>query len=316
MEKIYTRATIDKIYDIFKNMSKQNNGLKFYHYTSMSGVTGIFKNYIEHINKLGYSEEINYLNKCNLRASNIRYLNDSREYKEGLDSYEKIMKENGYDIKTEDGNLEPDLYSISFCSEKDLLTQWNMYGGASGIAIGFDFCTSKFSYFTNKIKDNRISFYYNYILPVAVKYIDEDRQEFFNRLSDEIENDISAEYKNYLIKGLFVPFCKNAAFQSESESRFVFYATNTNERYYDINYIVDEKKGTVKPTLNVVFECESNQNLVKEFVVGPGYNQNLVFNALIHIFDRNVRCFTSENQDKYECLNGIKIIKSKIPFRG
>ena len=51
-------------------------------------------------------------------------------------------------------------------------------------------------------------------------------------------------------------------------------------------------------------------------IVGPGYNQNLVFNALIHIFDIENSSFYEEDKSEHQCANGIKIKKSAIPYRG
>jgi hypothetical protein len=105
-----------------------------YHYTDVAGLIGI-------------------LNSGSLWATNLRFMNDSRE----LDHARQLMIDVLHDARTRatapgqrtvidaiETNLTtltgyPDFYSVSFSSDGDLLSQWRGYGSAGGgYAIGFD----------------------------------------------------------------------------------------------------------------------------------------------------------------------------------
>ena len=114
-----------------------------------------------------------------------------------------------------------------------------------------------------------------------------------------------------------------------------------NKVLFNYTYNTAEE-GRVKPTIKVKMDYlreESpfdekdtlfipNFNIVDKMVVGPGDNQELVFNALVHIFDRDSYSYhelndLDEEEDTnkvarkvYQCKNGLKIYVSNIPFRG
>lgn len=102
-----------------------------YHYTDINGFIGI-------------------MNNQELWASNTKFLNDKAEGKEGLQLTKEIITEHlekgGLNVYFECLNMDlqnvinsgskEDIYSISFCRESDLLSQWRGYGKNGGIAIG------------------------------------------------------------------------------------------------------------------------------------------------------------------------------------
>lgn len=103
-----------------------------FHYTTLAGLTGI-------------------LGTQSLWASCIHYLNDSEEFKHGLD----VVKEIAWDrLPTATGAHALFLkrvmtavaqyaggfvYLASFAEDGDLLSQWRGYAHTGGVSIGFDF---------------------------------------------------------------------------------------------------------------------------------------------------------------------------------
>ena len=320
---------------------------EYWHYTSLKGVLGIFKDYVETC----FDDE--YVKKCNLYASNIRYMNDLQEYREGIDAYEKRSN------KKHDPDMDDDIYLISFCGNGDLLSQWKWYGKNSGLAICFDLDCIKyntFSYVDEKGKVIESKQYYDEnTKPVDVRYTNNQKSKLYNMLSKD--SCIAKSDATQLIQQTFVPFCKDEGFKEEKESRLVFYVTDLvgNSKCrpkFNVIYNTAEE-GRIKPALNVGLSLIDNsnpavikKNIINRIVVGPGENQELVFNAAIHLFDRKnykfhengeedknelewndfinicdhkshiVKCHDKKNRVAYLCENGIAIIRSSIPFRG
>jgi hypothetical protein len=78
----------------------------------------------------------------------------------------------------------------------------------------------------------------------------------------------------------FIPMCKNYYFKHEKESRLLFFPSENTEIKYR------EKNGRILPYLKcVVVNKDSEKYPVLSVMVGPGNNQNLVFNAVINMLD-------------------------------
>lgn len=90
------------------------------------------------------------IQKGELWASNILFLNDSREMSYGTDEAVKILRQNAESSKDKrkifqsvQTNIEregiPDAFACCFCEKPDHLGQWRGYGtGAQNISIQFD----------------------------------------------------------------------------------------------------------------------------------------------------------------------------------
>ena len=82
---------------------------------------------------------------ANIFATNIRYMNDSEEYANGLKELRKIYESHSEGIRipfekiTEELEKDIPIYSISFSAARDLLSQWSMYAGESGVSIKMQF---------------------------------------------------------------------------------------------------------------------------------------------------------------------------------
>lgn len=88
---------------------------------------------------------------ASFRASNIYYLNDSREYLEGLEQLEQVVRSGGdslsskrtmleclEELKEENRNDWAGLYTISFSDQRDNLQSWITYAKESGICLELD----------------------------------------------------------------------------------------------------------------------------------------------------------------------------------
>lgn len=316
----------------------------YWHYTSLQAMLSMFK------------IDMNSFQKCELLASNIRFLNDTQEYLEGKEVLKKIIeKEESRETieKAMEKGVGEDIYTVSFCQNGDLLSQWQYYAKSSGIAIGFNLSNVKYVYYKGK---EDVANADEKTRPQQCYY--QDYIKLFNSLKANLSSNIQ------LIPPLFIPFCKNNAFKQENESRLVFY-TIDNSKSIGVDFNFDYNSNNpikIKPALRVQFLTkDSNQRLIDRIIVGPGENQNMVFNTLIHIFDRDNYMFyddeSFQNKEKegtvtegdylrsklynsdiklvewedktervdekkkirrwsYKCANGIIIMKSSIPFRG
>ena len=295
----------------------------YWHYTSLRALLLMFK------------VDMNSFKKCEVLASNIRFLNDTQEYLEG----ETFLKQQGAKIK----GVGEDIYIISFCENGDLLSQWQYYAKDSGIAVGFKLSNAQYVYYNCSSGDMK-------------EQDDKTRplQCYYNKY-DELYQDLQENLgqNEQLLPPLFIPLCKNNAFQHEKESRLVFYTIADSDIRFDFDYNTNNPI-KIKPALRVQFLAkDSKKRLIDKIIVGPGENQNTVFNTLIHIFDRDNYKFYDDEKFKadtsainesqykddknyysdiqlveweeggktikrwsYKCANGIIIMKSSIPFRG
>lgn len=191
----------------------------------------------------------------------------------------------------------PELYSISFTTQKDLLSQWKMYAQESGVAIEFDFAGM----------GSRL------VLKQGVSINGKDGKDFPvpcrypQPVKYEMENNPLPLEDSLDVKKLFsdVPYYKDPAFSQESEARLIF-------RPYKMlkgDTLMCSKTGyrTANHLLipYLVIYCvdkNSPESLgwpITSLTVGPGHNQDVVFEGLIHFveYGQLKMCrFTDEEQ--------------------
>ncbi len=134
LERIRAIATYDEEFkSITRKMEKESADNVIYHYTSFNTLNEILRH-------------------NSLRASELIFLNDKNEFKIWFNAFDNVMmamkQKDDYlsfaqfldSIKDEiDTYREYDYYVTCFSHERDLLSQWEMYGdNCKGIAIGFD----------------------------------------------------------------------------------------------------------------------------------------------------------------------------------
>lgn len=90
------------------------------------------------------------LTQGDIFATHISYMNDSEEYVNGLRELREFFVDRAQENEESAGILDngvyegalkeiPQIYSISFSKEADLLSQWYMYARESGVRLGLLF---------------------------------------------------------------------------------------------------------------------------------------------------------------------------------
>lgn len=177
----------------------------------------------------------------------------------------------------------PELYSISFTNQPDLLSQWKMYARESGVAIELDFAG----------KGGRLIFLQE------VLNDGKDDKDFLSPCTypREISYEInvgSLSLKDALeLKKNFssVPYYKDTGFRQESEARLIFrpYKKLNGDKliysklgYRTANYLII-------PYLKIYCAEAGNPDQlgwpIVSLTVGPGHNQDAVFEGLIHFVE-------------------------------
>lgn len=250
------------------------------------------------------------LQDANIFATNLRYMNDAEEYANGVRELREIFnKRRKKELITEEMlqrllDNEVTSYSISFSEARDLLSQWSMYAGESGVSLRMCFSgAEKYKAYpdnadekakervelpdtgeTSKIK----KVYY------CTKEAMEERE--YEVVADQIwveanekqktgtedgENvdrlDIDDEYPTLWKR--MAPFVKRAEFKAEAEHRLVF---NTAEWEKEFRIDYRNSRNVLKPYLDI--ECAGGWP-INEIVVGPGFNQNVVFQSILHFLN-------------------------------
>lgn len=248
------------------------------------------------------------LSNGDIYATNVGYLNDSDEYINGLREIRSLLDIAGDfefdDLKNAAKELMPedayqkikaqssDIYSISFSRASDLLSQWHMYAKESGVQIKMNFDGHKsYNYFSGsqesgekKLKTKILKTKEVYYLTKIGMLPDEYRKtgkkvlnEFSTYLKEDLE--IISAWK------MLAPFIKNYGFRQEQEVRVIFLAS---EHELPVGYRND--RSVLKPYLDIKMEKGWP---ICEIMVGPGRNQNQVFQSICHFLEH-----TSLNIDR------------------
>lgn len=245
----------------------------------------------------------------NIFATNMKYMNDSEEYLNGLkevrdylltaadkqDSLVQAAKrkltKTVYEKRREG---EVNSFSISFTTARDLLSQWSMYAKESGVSLKMEFEERDYEFLTYNQSDKDRDKRPNYCMyPQEVYYftkgvlgkekykrtgcqIIRKMQEQFERLGMEDYDDNIEKLWLWI-----TPFVKRADFGAEEEYRLVFDFNNV--KYYTprVDFRVD--KNVIKPYLDIGLK---EGWPITEITVGPGFNQEAVFNGISYYLSK------------------------------
>lgn len=261
-------------------MTEEDKGLNLYYYTRVETMRYILTN-------------------ANIFATNLKYMNDSEEYANGLKELFYIFNEQSAKKIISDEMLQAALsdeitsYSVSFSQARDLLSQWSMYAGESGVSIRMNFSGEEefrgYSAETGErmpLTDDETK-----ITVQKVYYCTKDvmEPEAYKKVATEIfdkircdsagvtQKDMEANYFELWKK--MTPYVKRAEFRAEEEYRLVF-----EQRQWKTPFRIDYRnsKNVLKPYLDV--ECAGGWP-VCEIVIGPGFNQEVVFNSVLHFLN-------------------------------
>lgn len=214
----------------------------------------------------------------------------------------------------------PELYSISFTSQKDLLSQWRIYARESGVAIEFDFSGrgKRLTFLQGTLKNGKDSkdFPSPCTFPQPVSY---------QIKSDPLQLNDALDVKK-LFSG--VPYYKDTGFHQESESRLIFrpYKKMENDKIICSKLSYRTANHLLVPYL--VIYCAQTGDWKKlgwpivSLTVGPGHNQDAVFEGLVHFVEYcNLKIcpFTDEElmqaRIRYyrEFWDGYNMLEHKFP---
>lgn len=239
------------------------------------------------------------LDKCTFRASNVFYLNDAMEYKEGIDRLKAIASSKGKEvleqIKDENGSgkINRGIFSISFSQETDSLYQWITYAKETGVAIELDDALIMDykplwygieSYDESADKDSNYDDLLFITLRVAMYPV---IYEYENTTQiDEMSEDTKEKYMWY------ASFFKTSGFKAENEVRLSVFATeNEHGRHGEVKYFPMKDKGILRPYLNITFGHSIGEypNVkfkpclpIKSIMVGPSGIQQTAFDSVVH----------------------------------
>lgn len=237
-------------------------------------------------------------------ATNLKYMNDSEEYANGIKEIYQIINRRRKNLISREKlalALEEDvpIYTISFSEARDLLSQWAMYAGDSGVSVKFRF-TGEEKYKTN-LSDEESAREYIFedgvnVVPQKVFYCTRQvmSKKQYNIEANAIWNYIQSDMRDVTLKDAEdnlkilwqskAPLVKHYEFRAEKEYRLVFdkkYWQNGKFRY-KIYY--RGAKNILKPYLKI--ECEKGWP-VREVMVGPGKDQETAFQCVIHFLNNS-----------------------------
>lgn len=251
----------------------EQNNRNVHHYTDLNALISI----------LGKDKII-------LRATNISYLNDVRELKEGL---EIAQKTENIDILPE---TMRNYYITSFSNCDDNLSMWGMYAAnGSGCSISFDF---------ECLKDG-----YEIILRCA--YGEENIKKYLKNFTGLIKNgkfttfgaptpsqEIIEKGKADLYNSIILTTClmgKNQAYAHEQEIRGIVHCSENQSIKFR------QKNNYIVPYI----EVNLPKKALKAITIGPTSNTELTM--------QSIKDFLLING--YD-VNSIIVKASKIPYRG
>ena len=252
------------------------------------------------------------LTQGDIFATHISYLNDLEEYVNGLRELREIFVDqaqgDGRTIAISNQRIYeeaikeiPQIYSISFSKEADLLSQWYMYAKESGVRLGLSFDGKKQNFEIKKKADKdgpkksvesvlRNVHYFTRIGMPQEEYqngknsINKAIQEYADEIGIKREDDAN----DIRLWKEIAPYIKNYEFRQEQEVRLVFNAVTEDGNAVnkeDVDLIeYRNANGVLIPYIDV-YRKEGWP--VVEIMVGPGRNQSRVFSSICHFVDNN-----------------------------
>lgn len=264
------------------------------------------------------------LTQGDIFATHISYLNDSEEYINGLRELRELFPDGALGSKAVTSILNqnayeealreiPQIYSISFSKEADLLSQWYMYARESGVRLGFLFPRKKQN-FEIKRKyagkdDSKKSVEstlmdVHYFTRIGMPYQEYQKEKeaigkVIQKHADEIGIQRDDDANEIRLWKEIAPYIKNYEFRQEKEVRLIFNAVINDESVtnkMDVDLIeYRNANGVLIPYIDVYRKAGWP---VVEIMVGPGRNQTRVYNSICHFVDYNILKIPMINQNQ------------------
>jgi len=308
LEKIRAIATYDKEFQsISRNMERESANNVLYHYTSFGTLNEILRH-------------------NSLRASDLRYLNDKNEFKIWFNAFDNVMmamkQKDDYlsyalildSIKEEvESYRNYNSYVTCFSHERDLLSQWEMYGDkCKGIAIGFDkkeLLDMMFKY--NKVVIKGKESVFPGLLQGDVEYnfetvcndamrMTKDLVKAFLKSGENVEVFIDQESKYHFKERCMRIFmrlqdAKDASFYAEKEFRLYW-----NQKDHQKPFDTFSRSSRLIPFVSL--SCDENLP-IKEILLGPALD------------DPETRIMEIKDILKQYGYTIVNVEQSSIPYR-
>lgn len=251
-------------------------------------------------------------------ASNILYLNDSKEFFEGVKIINEVINSNkptedNSNVRINDNGIkvEGGIYTISFCAFNDELSQWITYAKESGVAIELDLDLLKYKpedltrknevcfYFVlesaqkgdndkEKSEDEKTSYGPQHFCTADVLRKIEYGEKSGNAVQDMMKYNPSQEGGNKEDYRLLASYIKNDNFSIENEIRASFcYNQSSDGSVTKVNY-KRLKSGVLRPFIKVQISIRNTSGEfeaclpLKTITVGPSGVQQAVFDSVVH----------------------------------
>jgi hypothetical protein len=206
--------------------------MKLYHYTDLNGLKGIIES-------------------NSLRATSLQFLNDSEELTHGIECISKALPRFRGNIPADQidsiqkamerysRRYLKNAYSVSFCREAELLSQWRGYANKHGVCIQFD--SNKL---LNALNLSESECVYDDVIycekgnPLKAETQLTKLFESFERRHSNFINDGLQKMSAMRFASRRTPFFKNDRFREEQEYRIVVYPYMG---FQEVNFRVSEK---------------------------------------------------------------------------
>ena len=273
-----------------------------YHYTSQKGLKGILQNknlWMTNIRYLNDSSEFSYtinLVKTELKKRKDKYYNHCKTlYDKTYKAYELTEKFCNNLLN----NTEYEFYVFSLSQKKNDLNQWREYcPKEGGFCVEFDY--KKLSHIINPDGGNQE----NHINIKKCEYHKKEQIKSISSLFDNLDTSFtstnSVDLPHIFIKFVLdilklSSYCKDTSFKDEIEYRIISRGEHNNKIYR-------EGKSTIIPYIEFSPLDDDNKLPISKIWIGPTPHPELSKMSV-------------ESLLKSEKYKGVKVIKSKIPYR-
>lgn len=251
------------------------------------------------------------INSGSMWATNMKYLNDYLEFQLGIKTVEnlfssysdmmsrEILKDLS-DFKKEYENDVFSTFSVSFCEEGDLLSQWITYAKEGGISVGFDFSDESLYwgqkidaeyYRTNIMKDPMKLMYVPHNSPDSLSDVYTNRiMAFINEIKLQKKGGMKTDIEKLAFE-MILCYIKNDHFIQEKEHRIVSVPcinllSCADEKKYSSEIKTALQESHVFRPYIVLYPITEDNKAAKlpiaELIVGPASNQNNIYKSLVY----------------------------------
>lgn len=247
-------------------------------------------------------------------ATNVRFMNDSEEFVNGLKEISSLVQEEYVSDCVEYlSKLDyVKIYTISFCGREDALSQWFMYAKECGVSLEMDFTnygqpscyalaennSPKYS-INGQIELEKVIYCTtsSESMPAQEKQNAHDEIESHFKVKCPNKEPLSAVRQGIVESALLI---KRYEFFQENEYRAIINLDNLcDENCNPIFYRTDNN--VIKSYVKVKYKISDKITgwPIVAIMIGPGFNQNVVFDSMKLFLDSAELCVPKVTLDVY-----------------